>query len=105
EARSFEAEDSADVALTNAAYEIAKPWPVHRAARGATEILVDHADFAEAVTSREIDELVLQTLAFAILLHLHAGGLADVDHGTSVECRLRQFTNGHRPPRCRGERA
>jgi hypothetical protein len=41
--------------------------PHHRPARGATEIIVDHLDLAEAPTTRDVDEFVLSPLALEVI--------------------------------------
>jgi hypothetical protein len=81
----FQAEHGADRAFANASDEITKSRPVHCPAGRATEILVNHAHVAKAVTTRKVGELVLPPLALAVLLHLHPSGLANVDDSAACE--------------------
>jgi hypothetical protein len=92
----FEAEDGAHCALADAADQIAETGAVHRPARGAAEVRVDHSYVAKAVAPREVDEPVLPTLALEVLLHLSSRRLTDVDNGATFQRLLRKLTKRHR---------
>jgi hypothetical protein len=101
EARSFQAEHRADCTFADAADEIAEAGTIHCAACRAAEIRVDHCNVMEAIAAREIDKLVLSSLALDVLVHLRSCRLTDVDDGPALQYFLRQFTERHREPRRR----
>ena len=93
---SLEAEHSSHGSLADATDQIAEPRAIHRPARGATEIRVDHSHVAKAVAPREIDERVLSALALEVLLHLRSRRLTDVHDGATFQRLLRKLTKRHR---------
>src|SRR6516164_7343876 len=78
--------------------------PCHQAAGGTAEILVDHFDLAETTLPRDIDELVLASLALDIALDLRLGGQPNIDYRLARHHRSGQQLSArhrHTPPRRR----
>jgi hypothetical protein len=72
EARRLEAEHRAYDAFADLPDESSKPWTIAGSARRHPEIGVDHTHVAEALSARQISELVLLALALEVLRDLHA---------------------------------
>ena len=76
-ARSLEAEHRANASLTDSPDEIAEARAVHRAARGPSEIGVDHRDILEAVTAGKLDELLWTFMQGSFIPHRVVRGELD----------------------------
>lgn len=55
EPRGVGAQDRADLARRKRGNELLEAWPVHHAARGAPQIVVDHLDRSETTPPRDVD--------------------------------------------------
>src|SRR5918995_630836 len=78
----IEAQHGSDLARTRPGDQPLEAGPGHRPAGGATEVVVDHLDLAEAPTTRDLDELILSPLALEVGLDLRLGGLPDTGAAT-----------------------
>ena len=87
--RGVEAQHGADLAGAQPCHEPLEAGPRHHPAGGAAEIVVDHLDVTEASPPRDIDELVLPSLALEVALNLGLGGLPNIDHRLALQHRGR----------------
>ncbi|ESZ03485.1 hypothetical protein X737_37710 [Mesorhizobium sp. L48C026A00] len=58
---------------------------LHGPACGSSQILVDHLYFAESPAPRDVDKLILPTLALKVELDLRLSGLTHIDDGLALE--------------------
>ena len=96
-----EAQHGADLAGAQPCHEPLEAGPRHHPAGGAAEVVVDHLDVAETPAPRDIDELVLPSLALEVALDLGLGGLPNIDHRLALQHRGRQEISArhrHAPP-------
>ena len=96
ETRSFEAEDGADGSLADAADEIPETGAIHRAARRAAEICVDHGDVAKAVARARSTSPYCRRWLSRFSCTWRSRRLADVDNGAAFQRLLRKLTKRHR---------
>jgi hypothetical protein len=90
EPRGVEAKNGANLAGAQPSDEPVKSGPGDGAARGATEVIVDHFDVAKSASASLVNELILTPLALQVDLNLGLRRLANVDDGLPLEDRGRQ---------------
>lgn len=87
EPRSVETQHGANLAGAKPGNQSVETRPRHCAARGASQVVVDDFDVAEAAAARFADQIILPPLTFKISLDLALGRLPDVDHGFPLQNR------------------
>src|SRR5262249_22297484 len=95
EAGRVEAQHCADLSATKPRNQLFEAGPCHQAAGGTAEVLVDHFDLAEAALPRNIDELILASLALQIALDLRLGGLPNINPRLARQHRSGQLSARH----------
>ena len=104
EPRGIEAEHRAHLSGAERCNQALEAGPLDGAARRAPEVVVDDLDGGETAPARDIDQLVLASLALEVGLHLLWRRLADIDdrlalqHGGREEGVMRRH---RRPPSSR----
>src|ERR1051326_9083903 len=94
--RSIQAQHRADISSTDGSDEPIEAGSAHRAARGASKIVVNYFNVDEAMPPRHFNQIVLPTLTLQVRLHLCLRGLTDIDHGLALQERCWQYLSAHR---------